>query len=569
MDTIRKLPIGIENFEDIRTKGFYYVDKTSLIKELLSDWGMVTLFTRPRRFGKSLNMSMLKCFFEYECRSELFQGLEIAEEQELCEAYMGKFPVVSITLKGVSGLNYAEARGMLCSLIRREALRFGFLKNSVRLSEDDMADYRQLVRSEAEDGRDYVMAQDVLADSLLTLCRLLHKHYGQKVVLLIDEYDVPLDKAQHYGYYEEMVALMRNLLGQGLKTNDSLQFAVLTGCLRLAKESIFTGLNNLRVMSITNIQFDEYFGFTDNEVKEMLGYYGLEEKYELTQKWYDGYHFGNKNVYCPWDVINYVSLLCRSPEAQPCAFWVNTSGNEIVRNFLKKTTAAARRELEKLIEGECVAKKVNQELTYRDLYDSLDNLWSVLFTTGYLTKRGEAEGKVLQLAIPNLEIREIFVEQVLEWFQEDVRKDAPKLDAFCVSFLRGDAATAEELFNSYLMRTISVRDAGVRKGRRESFYHGILLGLLSHREDWVVESNMESGEGYSDILVEVLEEGTGIVIEIKYEEAGNLEAGCIRALAQIEEKKYVARLLQDGMETILKYGIACSGKRCRVKLETD
>lgn len=566
MNLIPKLPIGVENFEEIRTGGFYYIDKTGLITELLSNWGKVNLFTRPRRFGKSLNMSMLKYFFEYGCNPALFEGLAIATERELCEQYMGQYPVISITLKSVDAGNYQTARGMLCSVIGHEAMRFPFLKDSRQLTIDEKNLYQQLVTLGGRGESAFIMSDEVLAGSLRVLCSLLHKHYGQKAVLLIDEYDVPLDKAQRGGYYDEMISLVRNLLGQALKTNDSLQLAVLTGCLRITKESIFTGLNNLRVMSVTNVQFDEHFGFSDDEVQAMLAFYGLSDKYDLTKTWYNGYRFGNADVYCPWDVVNYVSQLRSEPDTPPCAFWANTSSNDVIRNFLRKATPATKRELERLMDGECIMKKIDQELTYRDLYSNLDNLWSVLFTTGYLTLRGEPDGKLCPLAIPNLEIKEIFTEQIMEWFQEDARRDTPRLDAFCTAFPKGDATSIEELFNAYLLRTISIRDTNVRKKKKENFYHGIILGLLSHREDWLVESNAESGEGYSDILVEVLEEGIGIVIEVKYAEDGDLEEGCAQALTQIEEKGYESKLFLDGMETVLKYGIACNRKRCKVRL---
>ncbi len=563
---ILKLPIGIDNFEEIRTEGFYYVDKTGMIKELLDSWGKVNLFTRPRRFGKTLNMSMLQCFFEYGHESSLFDGLKISEEKELCEKYMGKFPVIFITLKGVSGRKFENALGMLRNIIGAEAMKFQFLLKSDRLTEEEKKLYYQLVQVDESARQGFLMSCEVIEDSLRILCRMLHKHYGQKVILLIDEYDVPLDKAQLSGYYDEMIELIRNLLGQVLKTNESLQFAVLTGCLRIAKESIFTGLNNLQVMSITNIQFDEHFGFSDEEVKEMLKYYGQDSKYEQIKLWYDGYRFGNTDVYCPWDVINYCSLLRADPEAQPEAFWVNTSGNDIIRKFLQMASPVTKREIESLIEGKSIAKKIHQELTYRDLYKTIDNLWSVLFTTGYLTQRGKAEGKVYQLAIPNLEIREIFIEQIQEWFQEEIKADTSKLDAFCTAFSDGDEKAVEEQFNAYLARTISIRDTSVRKEKKENFYHGILLGLLSHRETWDIDSNAESGNGYSDILVEIFEKNIGIVVEVKYPDDGNLEKGCAEALKQIEDKKYEARLCQDGMSHILKYGIACNRKKCKVQL---
>lgn len=566
MKTMKKLPIGIEHFEEMRREDFYYVDKTGMIKELLENKAKVNLFTRPRRFGKSLNMSMLKYFFEYGCDSSLFEGLAIAKEDKLCQEYMGKFPVVSVTLKGAGSLEFQTARGMLCSIVGNEAMRFAFLENSSRLSDREKEQYRQLVNVDTSGRQSFIMSNEVLEDSLRMLCRLLQKHYDQKVILLIDEYDVPLDKAQHYGYYDEMSSLLRGMLGQALKTNDSLQFAVLTGCLRVAKESIFTGLNNLRVLTITSRQFDEHFGFLDREVKELLEFYGLSDRFDLVKEWYDGYRFGSEDVYCPWDVINYADSLRSDPDAKPRAFWINTSGNDIIRIFLKMAKGSVQREIEELVNGGTVVKKINQELTYRDLYKNIDNLWSVLFTTGYLTKRGETESEAYYLAIPNLEIRKIFIEQVMEWIQEEARKDTQKLDAFCDAFARGDAEAAEAGFGDYLWRTISVLDTGARREKKEHFYHGVLLGLLGHREEWDIRSNAETGEGFCDILIEIRDERIGIAIELKYAREDGLEAGCREALEQIENRRYESKLLQDGMKTIYKYGIACRKKECMVRM---
>ncbi len=563
-----KLPIGIENFEKLRTEGFYYVDKTGFITELLRNWGEVNLFTRPRRFGKSLNMDMLRCFFSHGCDSRLFEGLAISGEKELCEKYMGKFPVISVTLKNVEARDFPGARAMFCSLIGSEALKFRFLLESGRLSEEEKKQYAQLIRVDTSGRQGFAMPEEVLCGSLKLLSSLLHRHYGTKVILLIDEYDVPLDKAQQYGYYEEMVALLRTMFGLALKTNNSLQFAVLTGCLRIAKESIFTGLNNLKARSVTDVPFCGYFGFTDTEVKDMLKYYGLTEQHAQIREWYDGYRFGDTDLYCPWDVLNHADLLRAQPGAKPQAYWMNSSGNAILRTLLQKAAPQTRRELEALVNGECVTKKISQELTYRELYDSIDNLWSVLFTTGYLTWREETDRSTYRLAIPNREIREIFTEQILAWFQEEAGKDTSALDAFCEAFREGDADAVERQFTAYLRRTISIRDTGARRGMKENFYHGILLGLLSHREDWDISSNAESGDGYSDIQAELWEEETGIVIEIKYPDNGDLEAGCREALEQIERKRYAERLMQDGMKTIHKYGIACYKKSCKVRLET-
>ena len=570
MKSVVKLPIGIENFEKLRTENFYYVDKTELISELLHNWGEVNLFTRPRRFGKSLNMSMLKYFFSYGCNERLFDGLAIAKERELCEKYMGKFPVISITLKGVEGESYEDAVAMLCVVIGEEAQRFRFLLESEKLSENDKRQYTRLSEVDAEGSRMFPIPKDALISSLKTLSALLYKHYGQKVIILIDEYDVPLDKAQRNGYYDEMVSLIRGLLGNVLKTNENLFFAVLTGCLRIARESIFTGLNNFRVISVTNVQFSEHFGFTDTEVKAMLNYYGLADKHPLVKEWYDGYRFGNADVYCPWDVINYVADLRYDPNARPRSFWINSSGNDILRTLLKKATNRTRNELELLVNGACVTKKIREELTYRELYDSIDNLWSVLFTTGYLTKRRETDTNTYELVIPNQEIRLLYNEQILEWFQEETQKDASALDAFCDAFRRGDPEAIQKQFNAYLRKTIGIHDTAVRKSKKENFYHGILLGLLSHREDWIIRSSAESGEGYSDILIEIIDDdseaATGIIIELKYSESRDLETKCLEALRQIEDNDYAEQLLDDGMDTILKYGIACRKKACMVRM---
>ena len=563
----KKLPVGVEDFKEIRTGDYYYVDKTGLVAELIERRGKVNLFTRPRRFGKSLNISMLQYFFEYGCDPMLFNGLQIMQDKEICKKYMGKFPVVSVSLKDVDANCYKTARGLLCVIIGREATKFQFLMESDKLTSQEKARYQKLINAGKLDEPDFPMPDEVLISSLRTLTELLYKHYGEQVILLIDEYDVPLDKAQQSGYYDDMVTLIRTLFGQALKTNPNLYFAVLTGCLRIAKESIFTGLNSLKVFSVTNVQYGEQFGFSDREVREMLEYYGFEKKYELIKAWYDGYHFGDMDIYCPWDVINYIDLLHVEPDASPYAFWVNTSGNEIIKKFLQKASAGTKRELEQLIAGKSVYKKINQELTYWDLYKNIDNLWSVLFTTGYLTQCNRIDGDIFELVMPNLEIRQIFIYQIMEWFQEEMGKDTPLIDAFCDAFIRGDAEAVEEQFNAYLLKTISIRDTNVRKGKKENFYHGILLGLLSHREDWWVRSNVESGDGFSDILVECEEKGIGIVIEVKYPDGTDLEEECKIALKQIERMGYETKLKQDGMERILRYGIACNRKKCKVLME--
>ena len=558
----RKLPVGIDGFEKIRMNDFYYVDKTAFIVELLENWGEVNLFTRPRRFGKSLNMSMLKAFFEIGGKTELFDGLKITERRELCQEYMGKFPVIFITLKGVSGRDYESSKSQLKMLIGTEAERFGFLAESSRLSANEKEKYRALVR--LEDGA-YRMTDIVLENSLYTLSQLLAKHYGQKTIVLIDEYDVPLDKAFQAGYYDAMVSLLRSLFGNGLKTNEYLNFAVLTGCLRISKESIFTGLNNMKVHTITDTRYDEYFGFTDLDVREMLDFYGLGQHEGAVRRWYDGYRFGGTSVYCPWDVINYCDALLNDPEAQPQNYWANTSGNAMVRRFIGKADQQTRSEIERLVAGEEIVKSINQELTYNELDTSIDNLWSVLFSTGYLTQRGRGEGKRYRLAIPNREIEELFTSQIRQWFKETTRSDKGRLEQFCRSFLDGDAEAAEQMLKEYLWNSISVRDTAVRSDRKENFYHGMLLGLLQYETSWETASNEESGEGYCDISIRTPDR-VGIVIEIKYVPDGNLEKGCFAAIRQIEEKRYDDALLRDGMEKIINYGIAFYKKNCKVRM---
>lgn len=555
MENELKLPIGIENFEEIRTEGFYYIDKTGLIKELLSNWGKVNLFTRPRRFGKSLNMSMLKYFFEIGCDEALFEGLEISNDMDLCDKYMGKFPVISVSLKGVKADDFEGAKDMLRLTINEEAERLWNLIGQ-ESNEAQRAVLRRLL--------DRHMSDADLMNSLRMLSALLYSKCGKKVILLIDEYDVPLDKAYDAGYYQKMVAFIRNMFEQVLKTNDNLYFAVLTGCLRIAKESIFTGLNNFNVFSITDVYFDEYFGFTDKEVRQLLDYYKLSSHYEETKAWYDGYRFGQMDVYCPWDVINHCKTLRVDPDGEPQSYWINTSSNNIVKNFIDKATKQTQREIERLIAGESIEKTMKQELTYSDLDKTIDNLWSVLFTTGYLTMQGKTGGKRYSLVIPNLEIREIFVTQIQEWFAGLVFSNRPQLRAFCMAFKMGDPEGIEKQFNSYLIKMISIRDTFVGKPKKENFYHGLLLGLLGSEEEWIVTSNAESGEGYSDITIEIEEEQTGIVIEVKYSESDALDEVCQQALIQIENKQYAQKLWADGMKSVFAYGIACHKKHCRV-----
>ena len=555
----KKLPIGIENFEELQKEEFYYVDKTNLIRDLLMQWSKVNLFTRPRRFGKSLNMSMLKYFFEPGGDKEIFKKLAISGETEICEKYMGKFPVVSISLKGINGESYEKACAMAVQVIQSEARRFQYLLESERLTAYEKKIFASLLQAD--------MGEDLLCSSLKIMSELLEKHHGCKVILLIDEYDVPLAKAFERGYYDQMVIFIRNMFEYALKTNDSLKFAVLTGCMRISKESIFTGLNNIKVLSVADVQFDEYFGFTDQEVKDMLDYYGFSNRYDEVKEWYDGYQFGNVGVYCPWDVINYCDTLKADSDAQPRNYWLNTSSNEAVRRFIRESDhAATRREIEKLVAGEAITKEIHQELTYKDMYDSIDNLWSVLFTTGYLTQRGKPDGDNFRLVIPNVEIRKIFTSQIMELFKESVPKNGEALRNFCQALRNGDAKSVENLLEEYLRKTISIRDTFVKRQMKENFYHGILIGILGFEDTWSVSSNKESGYGYSDILVETDDGETGIILELKYAEDGKLDESCREALRQINLRRYEEELLDEGVEHILKYGIAFYKKRCRVML---
>ena len=558
----KRLPVGIENFEKIRRDGFYYVDKTDLIKELLENWGEVNLFTRPRRFGKTLNMSMFQCFFEIGCDKSLFDGLRIAEESTLCETYMGKFPVISISLKGIDAADYETARNLMVKVVNEEARRFQFLTESSRLTDTDKMLFGQLLQKEMDD--------ETLFCSLRELTELLRKHYEKQVIVLIDEYDVPLAKANELGYYDEMVRLIRGIFGSALKTNHNLYFAVLTGCLRVAKESIFTGVNNFNTFTITDVDFDEYFGFTDAEVKEMLEEYQLGSSYEDVREWYDGYRFGNVDVYCPWDVICYVNKRRTDPALQPQNYWLNTSGNEVVRHFIEALgDGVTKTEMERLIGGEIVQKEIHEEMIYHDLYADMGNVWSVLFMTGYLTQRGRADGNLYNLVIPNREIRNIFTEQIMKMFQEQAEQDGETLGRFCDALEQGNAEEAERCFTGYMRKTVSIRDTFVRKATKENFYHGMLIGLLGFKEGWTVMSNREAGDGFSDIQILIDDAETGIVIEVKYAQNGDLEAECQKALTQMRALHYEDGMRNAGMQKVFKYGIACWKKTCKVVVESE
>lgn len=561
MDEFLKLPVGIDNFEKIRQNGFYYVDKTSLIEQLFSNWGEVNLFTRPRRFGKTLNMSMLKYFFEIGTDRSLFDGLHICANEKICSEHMGKYPVIFLSLKNAEGLNFDTAKYQMVELIAREAERFPFLAKDTNLSDRDREKYRVLTAF--ADGH-YQMSDDVLCGSLQTLSELLYKHFNQKTVILIDEYDVPLDKAFQHGYYREMVALIRAMFGRALKTNEALAFAVLTGCLRVSKESIFTGLNNFKILSITDSRFDEQFGFTDKEVQKLLADYHLEARFSETKEWYDGYRFGNVDVYCPWDVINHIDRIKDDPNARPEAYWINTSGNDLVKRFVDKANRTTRNEIEQLIAGNAIEKTLRLDLTYDEIDNSIENLWSVLFTTGYLTQAGMTEDGAYRLVLPNREICEVFKLQIQEWFKKSIFSNAEQLTAFWKAFEEGNTDGVEMYLNRIMSNSISVFDIKTGEGKKEISYHNLLVGILTGNADWLVKSNVEAGEGFADIIVETEDPNAGIVVELKYtKDYDEMEQACRAALDQINDRRYQEYLLNDGRKDITLYGIAFCKKRCK------
>ena len=558
----KKLPVGLENFQEIQKSGFYYVDKTKLIEQLLENWSKVNLFTRPRRFGKTLNMSMLKSFFEIGTDRTLFDGLYISRNQKLCEEYMGKYPVIFLSLKGIDGLSFEAAKYRLTELIGVEAERFAFLADSEKLTENERGKYRAIIH--LVNGK-YSMDEDMLVSSLQTLSQLLCRHDGQKAMILIDEYDVPLDKAFQHGYYKEMVSLIRGLFGQALKTNDDLQFAVLTGCLRVSKESIFTGLNNFKVYAADDVRYEEEFGFTNEEIKKLLANYNLQEHFEKVKEWYDGYHFGDADIYCPWDVINYVDDLLSDPNVQPKSYWINSSGNDLVKRFIEQADITTKDEIEQLIAGNAVEKRIRSDLTYDEIDNSIDNIWSVLFTTGYLTRLGKADNGVYKLIIPNQEIREVFVQHIREWFNQIVANNRASIDKINQGFLEGKAETIQRELTMFLGETIRVFDTKARNEEKEIFYHGILLDILKNYSGWVVKSNRESGDGFADILLKPKNPDAGIIVELKdVRSLHDLDQACERALEQIKDRRYDTELREDGRNDILAYGIAFCRKRCKV-----
>ena len=560
-----KLPVGIEDFQDIRRNGFYYIDKTGLIEQLLDSWGKVNLFTRPCRFGKSLNMSMLRYFFEIGTDMTLFNGLHIMQRKDLCDEYMGRFPVVFLTLKGVDGLTFEKATNKLIKIVALEAERFIFLKNSDKLTDNEKQRYCALVKM--QDGK-YAMDEDTLESALQTLSELLYRHYGQKVVILVDEYDVPLDKAYQNGYYKEMVSMIRSLFGEALKTNEFLQFAVLTGCLRVSRESIFTGLNNFKIFSITDARFDEQFGFTEDEVGKMLKDYHLEEHLAEMKEWYDGYHFGDADIYCPWDVINRVDDLCDTPEAKPKCYWINSSGNALVKRFVSIANRTTQDEIEHLIVGEPIEKSVRLDLTYDEIDKSIDNIWSVLFTTGYLTQADMTEQGAYKLVIPNKEVRTVYISQIQEWFKQKIADNTEQMAYFWKAIEDGNVEIIEQYLNQTLSNTISVFDTKAPEMEKENSYHTFLAGMLTGNTDWVVKSNVEAGEGFADIIIKPQNPDDGIIFELKYsKEASGLDKACERAIKQIRDRRYLEYLKNDGRYNMMFYGIAFYKKRCKVVVE--
>ena len=565
MADLKRLPVGMDDFKEIRKSEFYYIDKTKLIEQVLENWSKVNLFTRPRRFGKTLNMSMLKCFFEIGTDTTFFDGLYISKNQALCEEYMGKYPVVLLSLKSVEGLTFEEARASLCELIAGEVRRFKFLEKSDRLDDDEKNAYHDLIF--IQNLKEAILGTK-LKFSLKKISELLYKHYGQKAIILIDEYDVPLDKAFQHGYYREMVTLIRGLFGEAFKTNDFLQFAVLTGCLRISKESIFTGLNNFKVYAANDLRYDEAFGFTNEEVKRLLADYHLEEHFAEVKEWYDGYHFGNADIYCPWDVINYVDDLVFDPKARPKAYWINSSGNDLVKRFIDKADMTTRDEIEELIAGYAVEKRIRMDLTYDEIDNTIDNVWSVLFTTGYLTQEGREMDGIYRLIIPNKEVREVFVLQISEWFNRVVANDRASTEKINRGFLEGKTEDIQQELTHFLGESISVLDTKARNEEKEIFYHGILIGILKNNVNWVVRSNRESGDGYADILIKPKNPDTGIVIELKYARSfKELDQACERALEQIKDRRYDEALREDGRNEVLAYGIAFWKKRCKVVVD--
>ena len=536
-----------------------------MIKTLLQgEMDQVTLITRPRRFGKTMAMNMLNSFLDIRKDSRhLFKGLEIFDEVEICEKWMNQYPTLFLSFKDVDGTTFENAFNFLKFIISEACKQHVYLLDSDEIDEGDKLVFQKLKTCSA--------SMMEIQSCILRITNMLKSYYKKPVILLIDEYDVPLDKAFQNGYYKEMVSLIRGLFGQALKTNEFLQFAVLTGCLRVSKESIFTGLNNFEINSIVDIAHDEQFGFTDDEVRKLLLDYDRSERYPDVKEWYDGYHFGNTDIYCPWDVINFAKKLVWDPSARPSAFWINSSGNDMVKRFVDKADQTTRDEIEKLVAGGFVEKQLRLDLTYDEIDNTIDNLWSVLFTTGYLTKAGEVRlpdsgSYAYKLVIPNKEVREVFVLQIQEWFKAVVAKDDDTMKLLSRAILDKDEKQIARQLNIVMSRMISILDTKASDDMKENFYHGLLIGLLrGSNPGWLIKSNRESGDGFSDILIKPEDPDAGIVIEVKYaKEMISLDAACEAAMAQIKEKRYDEALRDEGRCDILAYGIAFCRKRCRV-----
>ena len=558
MNQTLKLPVGIENFEDIRKLGFYYIDKTKLIEQLLQNWGKVNLFTRPRRFGKTLNMSMLRTFFEIGMDKSLFEGLYISKNKELCDEYMGKYPVIFLSLKGIDGLTFEEAIIRITTIIKNEARRHHYLKNSDKLIEEEIKQFQSLLDGKADD----------ITDSIRLLSELLCKHYGKKTIILIDEYDVPLDKAFQKGYYDEMVRFIRSLFESALKTNSALEFSVITGCLRISKESIFTGLNNLAVNSILSNKYSESFGFVQYEVDELMEYYNIEEKSQLMKKWYDGYLFGKSEVYNPWSVLNQVKEWSEDKDISAIPWWTNTSSNNIIRTLVSQADNETKDIIENLIHGGSVETVLKETVTYGDLTENNENIWSFLFFTGYLkikeiVKTGEVIGEptIYSLVIPNLEIKSCYTDIIIQYFE--IYKKAINKDNLYKALLGRNAQDFAEQITDLLRKTISYYDS------TESFYHGLISGLLSGNVYYKVESNRETGDGRSDLALYQQDVAQNAVI-LEFKVCGKNETAdeaAKRALKQINDRDYASKAREDGYKNIIKYGVAFKGKMCYAIVE--
>lgn len=563
----KPLPIGIDNFEKLITRGYYFVDKTLLIKDLLDNKADANLFTRPRRFGKTLNMSMLQYYFE-DRRDELtgdkidnsylFEGLNIKEEGEQYTEYIGQYPVINLSLKSGKQPNYKMAYDSLIDEIMKEYRRHNFVLNSDKLLESEKKIFLNISNGEAKEIE--------YAKSLQFLSICLEKYFGRKTIILIDEYDVPLENAFFQGFYDEMISFMRSLFESALKTNPSLEFSVITGCLRISRESIFTGLNNLKIISILDDRYAEHFGFTDDEVIKICEDYNMQQKYETIKQWFNGYIFGETNVYNPWSVMQYVDDLKANINKSPKSYWANTSSNSIVKRLIERADDITKGEIEALIEGKTIEKPVHEDITYDDVYDNLDNLWNFMFFTGYFKKISErmdenTQENFVELAIPNLEVKYIFRTKILKWFNEKIKSE--DLSLLYTSIIKGEVDVFQKEVNRLLKKTISFNDA------YENFYHGFMIGLLSHMDGYIVKSNRETGDGRCDIYIKPLSIfDKAVIIEMKVcDKPKELFTKSQDALQQIEDKKYAYELNESGYEDIIKYGMAFYRKDCLVKIK--